>query len=523
VNRNPRVLLLYPPEQNWPDTLCKPNGSLAYPMLGGALRDMGVDVEVYDACVGNDNDNYKDFFFNPTPLDSGLLRTGVTDERILEVVKDFDFVGITSIFSLQETMVLHCCKLIKKHFPEKILFSGGVNARARYDVFLDAGFDIVCTSESEITVQEIMKVYISGSEDWSPVPKILYRKDGKTMNTSALGEVIWDLDKLPMPAWDLLPNERYWEIGRPHGGHFKDDEELKYVSMMTSLGCPFACSYCHIAHEKKGSLADEIGKFRVKSDERVLEELLYLRDTIGAKQVFIEDDSIFGKKKRAIRMLKKIIGLGMDILDVNGVNVIHLTKKTPASKMWLPDVEVIELLAEAGFRDIVLPFESANPRIIQKWCSNKWRVDNFDVEALVKEIKRVGMRAAANYMIGFPDETEEEINQTIEFAKKNMTYGLDASNFFLVMPLPGTPMFDEVIANGQLPKDYNIDRMQWTRANMINTSVSPERLEEIRQKAWEDCNLADFKDNRKSWVVADKNTGEIHKGGCESVNANNLS
>ena len=51
--REPRVLLLYPPEQNWSDTLCKPNGSLAYPMLGGALRDIGVDVEVYDACVGH--------------------------------------------------------------------------------------------------------------------------------------------------------------------------------------------------------------------------------------------------------------------------------------------------------------------------------------------------------------------------------------------------------------------------------------------------------------------------------------
>ena len=121
------------------------------------------------------------------------------------------------------------------------------------------------------------------------------------------------------------------------------------------------------------------------------------------------------------------------------------------------------------------------------------------------------MRVAANYMIGFPDETEEEINQTIEFAKNNMTYGLDASNFFLVMPLPGTPMFDEVIANGQLPKNYNIDKMQWTRANMINTSVAPKKLEEIRQKAWEDCNLSDFKNNRKTWVVEDKNTGEIHK------------
>ena len=329
----------------------------------------------------------------------------------------------------------------------------------------------------------------------------------KVINTAHLGDIIWNLDELPMPAWDLLPNERYWEIRRPHGGHFKDDEELKYVSMMTSLGCPFACSYCHIAHETKGSMAGEIGRFRIKSDERVLEELVHLRDVIGAKQVFVEDDSIFGMKRRAIKMLKKIIGVGLEILDVNGVNVIHLTKKGK------PDIEVIELLAAAGFRDIVLPFESANHRIVKKWCSNKWKVEDFDVENLVKEIKRVGMRVAANYMVGFPDETEKEIKETIDFAKQNMSYGLDASNFFLVMPLPGTPMFDEVMRNGQLPKDYNIDRMQWTKANMINTSIPPDKLEELRQKAWEDCNLSDHIKNRKNWQISDMNTGEIHNAG----------
>ena len=109
--------------------------------------------------------------------------------------------------------------------------------------------------------------------------------------------------------------------------------------------------------------------------------------------------------------------------------------------------------------------------------------------------------------------TEDEITQTIEFAKENMTYGLDASNFFLVMPLPGTPMFDEVTRNGQLPKNYNIDRMQWTKANMINTSIPPEKLEEIRQKAWEDCNLTEHIKNRQKWQISDVNTGEIHKGG----------
>ena len=504
MNKNPRVLLLYPPEQNWENTLCKPNGSLAYPMLAGALREIDVDVEIYDACVGNENDNTDSFFYSPTQLKSGLFRTGVSDERILEVVKDFDFVGITSIFSLQETMVLHCCKLIKQHYPDKILLSGGVNARYRHEKFFDAGFDIVCTSESEKTIQEIAHVYMGGSRDWSCVPKILFKKDGKIINTSNRGSVIFDLDELPMPAWDLLPNEKYWKIRRPHGGYFKEDEELRYASMMTSLGCPFHCSYCHIANEVKGSLAGEIGRFRIKSDQRVVNELLYLRDEIGVKQVFIEDDSIFGKKKRAIKMLKCILGLGLEILDVNGVNVIHLTKKGE------PDIEVLELLAAAGFRDIVLPFESANARVIKRWCSNKWNVNDFNVEGLVREIKRVGMRASANYMIGFPDETEQEIYETINFAERNMQYGLDASNFFLVMPLPGTPMFDWCIHNNMLSKNYNIDKMQWTKANMINTPIASEKMEDLRQEAWLRCNFQDHIENRKKMQIEDQNTGVIY-------------
>ena len=130
-----KILLLYPPEQSWPGTMCKPNGSLAYPYLGGALRDIGVAADVYDACVGNDKDNLDDFFNKSTQLPSGMIRTGVTDERILEVASEYDAIGITSIFSQQETQVLHCARLLKKHYPNKLLFSGGVNAKSRSSIF----------------------------------------------------------------------------------------------------------------------------------------------------------------------------------------------------------------------------------------------------------------------------------------------------------------------------------------------------------------------------------------------------
>ena len=74
-----------------------------------------------------------------------------------------------------------------------------------------------------------------------------------------------------------------------------------------------------IAQETEDSISGAIGRFRIKSDERVRKELGILKNEIGAKQIYIEDDSIFGMKRRAIRLLKSIVGFGLDLMDVNGI------------------------------------------------------------------------------------------------------------------------------------------------------------------------------------------------------------
>ena len=108
-------------------------------------------------------------------------------------------------------------------------------------------------------------------------------------------------------------------------------------------------------------------------------------------------------KRRAVRLLKSITGLGLELMDVNGINMIHLVKKSNKPGWLIPDEEVIELLAEVGFKDIVLPFESANLRIIKKWCSNKLALDKFDPGELIRTIKKHKLNVGTNYMIGFPD------------------------------------------------------------------------------------------------------------------------
>ncbi len=96
---NAKVTLLYPPHQSWPGSLVKPNGSLAFPMLAGALLEHDIEVQVVDAIVGTEKEAISDVFYKSTELPSGLYRTGLNDERILEEVADSDIIGMTSIFS----------------------------------------------------------------------------------------------------------------------------------------------------------------------------------------------------------------------------------------------------------------------------------------------------------------------------------------------------------------------------------------------------------------------------------------
>ena len=451
-----KVVLLYPPQQARPDHPHKPEASLAYPYLAGALLAAGHDVSIYDACVGNERDN-PDVFYSCTELESGLNRYGVSDDRILEEVAGADAVGITSIFTAQESMALAAGRLIRKHFPSMLLMTGGTNARSRYKQFLQAGFTTVCMTEAE---RDIVKVV-----EHSP-RRIL-----------ATQEIDEDLDTLPMPAWKLHPNDRYWEIGRPHGA--KHVGQFRYASMMTSRGCMSRCLYCHISGDGKAA------RFRAKSLERVRSELQRLQD-IGVTDVFLEDDTLFGRKQRAVDLLRHVRGHGFRLWDINGVNIRHLFCHEHGR--YVPDCELLDVLQECGFCTISLPVESGSQRVIDYYASRKWRLDQLDVGALIRAMEARGIAAGVNYMIGFPDETRTEIEATLDLAREHMQAGARSANVMLAIPLPGTRLHDEAIDKGYLDADFNPDTFNWRQASMTNTTVAPEELEEIQRTAWETLN-----------------------------------
>ena len=201
----------------------------------------------------------------------------MSHKRVLEEVRDYDVIGISSIFTPQTSMVIETIKLIKQEYPNKLVISGGVNARHSCEKFFNAGVDIICLSEAEETIVNIGNLLRQNTRDFRTLPGIAYRVGNKVIYNPQQ-RIIANLDFLPLPAWDLLPNDKYWQISRPHGGEFPIDKSIKYASIMTSRGCVFSCAYCHISKEKEQSSPDGgIGKLRTKSIERVLLEINMLK------------------------------------------------------------------------------------------------------------------------------------------------------------------------------------------------------------------------------------------------------
>ena len=107
---------------------------------------------------------------------------------------------------------------------------------------------------------------------------------------------------------------------------------------------------------------------------------------------------------------------------------------------------------------------------------------------LMKTMSKMKIQAPVNMMVGFPDETEKEINMSIDFAKKLMDHGAPYITFFIPIPFPGSSLYNIAINGDYLDKNFDIEMMNWKNPIMKNTVVNPERLIEIRDRANKEIN-----------------------------------
>jgi radical SAM superfamily enzyme YgiQ (UPF0313 family) len=222
------------------------------------------------------------------------------------------------------------------------------------------------------------------------------------------------------------------------------------TTVKSSRGCALDCAFCGY------TLAQGL-RFRMRGAENVAAELDEIRNKHGVRNVVFRDPIFSMRKDRVAEICDRILERKLDI-----------RWQCETAVMWL-DRPLLEKMARAGCVHISFGVESADPEIQKKYCGNKLR--NHDAAQKVFDACReFGIETRAFCMIGFPGETEAQVNSTIDLA---LRLDPDQVQFCTVTPYPGTPLYKEIY--GSAPIEYS--KLNGHFVNHINPVMSPAEVE----------------------------------------------
>ena len=499
--KNLKVLVLEPPMQLPIFDKAKPNGSLGPAYLIGALRKSGIEVDYLDATVGLEGADLKNTFYRRRELENGNITYGMNNEELMEVIAKYDIVATSSIFTVQTRMHFEMARLIKtvsKKSNKKILaICGGVNARALREHFLSNGFDIIGLADGERTIVQIVEQFSSDTPDWNKVERIAYRENGKTIITSAPVRKSTKFIDVPLPAIDAFPLDVYQTLGGQNAGiSISHSPGLKHAGIQTSRGCQDKCTFCHISLEKQETdLVGNMGFLRMFSKEKISEGVDNAVN-LGIKRLYFEDDNLFFNKKRLYELASHLKRTGLKYSNVNGANLRFMVNKV--GNRYETDHEFINMLSSFGLDDLMLPFETRSKEMMQKYATGKYDPDEMNPIGILNAVKKAGITARSNFLIGFRDETWESVLATKEFAKTLFQEGLDQAAFGIPVPYPGTLDFEAEMKKSDVKKDFHENLFQYTDhmhprgLPLFHTKVHGEKLLGAVKSFWEELNEAKY-------------------------------
>jgi anaerobic magnesium-protoporphyrin IX monomethyl ester cyclase len=378
-----------------------------------------------------------------------------TPERCLEALVKLkpDVVGLSAM-TYEAGCMQVLAKLVKAALPETQVVCGGPHPSvAAGDVLQEPGVDFVVRGEGEYTFAELLDGLAGGRTEWGECQGLSWRQGAEVVHNPDRPAPP-NLDEMPFPAWDLINHKKYHKV--PRGGVIYAHKE--FATMFSSRACPWRCTYCHNSYGKT---------FRERSAENVLAEMKLLVEDYGVKEFVFMDDIFNFKPERAKKIARGILAnrWKIKLTFPNGFRGDIL------------DEELVDLLKEAGMYRCMIAVESASPRI-QKVMKKNLKIDK--VRHIVDYVAKQGVMVHGAFMLGFPTETEQEMNETIEWAASSSFH---TAAFFRVIPFKGTELFSQVQHAGfELPSDWS----KWEPyQSQINLSEVPEdAIYKLRKRAY---------------------------------------
>lgn len=386
--------------------------------LAAYLEKNKVDVSVLDIAAEG---------IHKTKKIGKKIRYGLVEEEIKKKIKEIDpkIVGITCQSTLHAQDAHETAKIVKQVDKQILIIMGGAHPSSNpREVLNDKNVDVIVKGEGEVTLLEIVKNFRKGRR----IDQILgtFVKKGKKIFENQPRPFIKDINVLPFPARHLLPMKIYFREMAQHTNYVMRNRPM---TMISSRGCPGNCIYCAVK-VVWGRL------WRGRSAKNVVDEIENLIKDFDANEIHFIDDSISVDAKRLESICDEIIKRKIDIkwTTPNGIAV------------WLLNKKLLLKMKKAGCYRLTFGLESGNHETLHNFIGKHYDYDK--AKEIISFASKIGLWTIGTFIIGFPYEKKESIEDTISFA---ISTNLDFAVFYIANPFPGTPMYDIYLSEKLLP------------------------------------------------------------------------
>ena len=349
-----------------------------------------------------------------------------------------DYLGLSAT-TISVTNAARIAEMVKGELPGLVTILGGPHVSAAPERTLErfSSIDFGVVGEGEVSLFEFLDAF-EGDAAYDQVPGLVYRHEGLIV-ANARAPYIEDLDALPDPAWDLLPDF-------PH--NFQPSlfgyPRTPVATLITSRGCPFSCTFCDRSTSGR--------KGRMHS---VAEIVRLCRDLVrrGTRHIMFLDDLFTVRKDRVVDICNAFIEEGFDF------------SWSCNSHPNLLDFETMKLMKRAGCWQIAYGVESGSQRILNVV---KHEVKLPRLRETLRMTRAAGIRTRGFLMLGHPTEGVDSLEETRQFLR---VAELDLCQITKFTPYPGTPAYPTIQEFGSFDED-------WEAMNAMNFIFLPNGLDE---------------------------------------------
>ena len=317
------------------------------------------------------------------------------------------------------------------------------------------GIDFIVRGEGEFALRELAEA-IGKGQGPETVPGLAWL-DQAALKRALPGRrtLTWTTFHSRRATCSRLRNTTAWAC--PMGIVYK---QKPFMNIVTSRGCPYRCTFC-------SSTNFWGNKYRTRSAGNVLDEMEELVKKYGVREFKFFDDNLTANPKRANEIFRGMINrkLGVSWNTPNGVHVASI------------DEETLDLMVRSGCYELTLAVESGDPVVLKDIIHKP-----TDLDKLLKAAKMLRQKSVGTYgffIIGFPGETKENIQHTLDFSRK---LDLDRISCFIANPLPGTEMLRICQEKGYIGKDYRFDQIDYFEGRFNTPEWTRQELFAMRRK-----------------------------------------